>query len=240
MRKLIIILGAVVCLVGIGFLVYKPLSQWLNARDQSAVIADYTDQTDGLDDEEIEQELDRAKKYNRDLTDTASLVDPFTEQDVIDDETYNRLLNFNLEGVMAYVEIPAIDVLLPVYHGVSTDVLAKGVGHIPETSLPVGGESTHAVLVAHSGMSNARLFTDLPKLEIGDVFYVHVYDRTMTYTVDQIKRVIPTDTSDLTIVEGMDYVTLVTCVPVGVNSHRLLVRGVRTDDETEAENDASP
>ena len=104
----------------------------------------------------------------------------------------------------------------------------KGVGHLPETSMPVGGPSTHAVLAGHSGMSGARLFTGLPKLKAEDVFYIHVYDRDLTYTVDQIKKVAPTDTSELQIVDGEDYVTLVTCVPVGVNSHRLLVRGKRT------------
>ena len=115
---------------------------------------------------------------------------------------------------MGYVEIPSIDVLLPIYHGVGADILAKGVGHLPETSLPVGGKSTHAVLAGHFGMSNARLFTDLPELEIGDVFFIHIYNKTMEYTVDQIKTVLPTDTADLTIVSGQDYVTLITCVPV--------------------------
>ena len=116
---------------------------------------------------------------------------------------------------------------MPIYHGVGSDVLAKGVGHIPETSLPVGGDSTHAVLVAHSGMTNARLFTDLPKLELGDVFYIHTCNETLTYTVDQSKQVYPSDTSALQIVEGQDYVTLVTCVPITVNTYRLLVRGKR-------------
>ncbi len=138
------------------------------------------------------------------------------------------LLQATTEGVMGYVEIPSIDVMLPIYHGVGSDILAKGVGHLPETSLPVGGESTHAVLAGHSGMSNARLFTDLPELEVGDVFFIHIYNKTMEYTVDQIKTVLPTNTADLTIVPGQDYVTLVTCVPVTVNSHRLLVRGTRT------------
>ena len=146
----------------------------------------------------------------------------------MDNPNYNTLLWATQEGVMAYVEIPKIGVLLPIYHGVGSDVLMKGVGHLPETSLPVGGESTHCVLAGHSGMTHARLFTDLPKLEIGDEFCIHVYDQTLTYTVDQIKPVIPTDTRDLTIMEGKDYVTLLTCVPVGVNSHRLLVRGMRT------------
>ena len=129
---------------------------------------------------------------------------------------------------MGYVEIPSIGVFLPIYHGVSNDILMKGVGHLPETSMPVGGPSTHAVLAGHSGMSGARLFTCLSMLKSGDVFYIHVYDQDLTYTVDQIKKVVPTDTSELQIVDGADYVTLVTCVPVGVNSHRLLVRGKRT------------
>ena len=158
-----------------------------------------------------------------------ALSDPFAEQDAEASTDYDTLLNFTAEGVMGYVEIPKIEVLLPIYHGVSSDILAKGVGHLPETSLPVGGASTHCVLAAHSGMSSARLFTDLPKLEQGDVFYIHVYNQTLTYIIDQIKTVLPSDTSDLTIVPGEDYVTLLTCVPIAVNSHRLLVRGVRTN-----------
>ena len=118
------------------------------------------------------------------------------------------------------------------YHGVGSDTLTKGIGHLPETSLPVGGESTHCVLAGHSGMSNARLFTDLTKLNEGDAFIIHVYNRDLYYTVDQIKKAVPTDTSDLQIVDGEDYVTLVTCVPVGVNSHRLLVRGTRWSEKS--------
>ena len=156
------------------------------------------------------------------------MTDPF-ENKLEENDQYPTLLNFTAEGVMGYIEIPKINVLLPIYHGVSSGVLSKGIGHLPETSLPVGGESTHCVLAGHSGMSNARLFTDLPKLENGDVFYLHIYNKTLTYTVDQVKKVLPTDTSDLTIVDGEDYVTLVTCVPVAVNSHRLLVRGTRTE-----------
>ena len=153
--------------------------------------------------------------------------DPFRDGNA-DTGEYDSLLNVTPAGVMGYVEIPSIGVFLPIYHGVSNDILMKGVGHLPETSMPVGGPSTHAVLAGHSGMSGARLFTDLPKLKSGDMFYIHVYDRELTYTVDQVKRVAPTDTSALQIVDGEDYVTLVTCVPVGVNSHRLLVRGKRT------------
>ena len=206
----------------------RTVSQWWNARHQSNVVADYASQVEALDDETVEQELRRARTYNRDLTDVVALTDPFVSEGTVDTTEYNSLLQATDDGVMGYIEIPKIHVPLRIYHGTSTEVLAKGVGHLPETSLPVGGESTHAVLAGHSGMSSARLFTDLPKLAEGDVFYIHVYDRTLTYTVDQIKTVTPTDTKDLTIVSGQDYVTLVTCVPVTVNSHRLLVRGTRT------------
>jgi sortase A len=212
---------------------YPYISQWLNNLHQSEVIADYTDSIGGLDDETIEQELRRAKEYNDDLTEAVSMADPFEDESAVTGNEnfndYSTILNYTAEGVMGYIEIPKINVLLPIYHGVSSDVLSKGIGHLPETSLPVGGESTHAVLAGHSGMSNARLFTDLSKLSQGDVFYIHVYGQTLTYTVDQIKTVLPTDTSDLTISPGKDYVTLVTCTPIGVNSHRLLVRGTRNE-----------
>ena len=223
-----ILLAGCIFLAGCALLAYPTISQWWNARHQSAVIADYAEEIDGLQDSDVERELQRARQYNRDLTDVVALSDPFKTEGTVDTTAYETLLQATDDGVMGYIEIPKIHVLLPIYHGASTEVLAKGVGHLPETSLPVGGESTHAVLAGHSGMSSARLFTDLPKLAEGDVFYIHVYDRTLTYTVDQIKTVTPTDTKSLTIVSGQDYVTLVTCVPVTVNSHRLLVRGTRT------------
>ena len=227
-KKLPILLAGCIFLVGCALLLYPTVSQWLSGLHQSDVVADYADRVEGLDDEAVEREIKRAKRYNRDLTDVVALADPFQTEGTVDTTEYDTLLQATQEGVMGYVEIPSIDVLLPIYHGVGADILAKGVGHLPETSLPVGGESTHAVLAGHSGMSNARLFTDLPELEIGDVFFIHIYNKTMEYTVDQIKTVLPTDTADLTIVPGQDYVTLVTCVPVTVNSHRLLVRGTRT------------
>jgi sortase A len=216
-------------LLGCGLVSYPFVSQWLSQRNQSVVIADYADAMENLDESDIAQELDRARKYNADLTEEVSMADPFQAQDAAENSDYASILNYTAEGVMGYIEIPKINVLLPIYHGVGSDVLMKGVGHLPETSLPVGGESTHAVLAGHSGMSNARLFTDLSKLSAGDVFYIHVYGQTLTYTVDQIQKVLPTDTSDLTIRPGKDYVTLVTCTPIGVNSHRLLVRGTRSE-----------
>ena len=213
---------------GCALLAYPKVSQWFNDLHQSEVIADYSSAVDGLDDEEAQRELKRAEDYNDQLTEKVALADPF-EPKLTENDQYPTLLNFTAEGVMGYIEIPKINVLLPIYHGVSSGVLSKGIGHLPETSLPVGGTSTHCVLAGHSGMSNARLFTDLPKLENGDVFYLHIYNKTLTYTVDQVKKVLPTDTSDLTIVDGEDYATLVTCVPIAVNSHRLLVRGTRTE-----------
>lgn len=227
-RMVPILLAGCIFLAGCTLLAYPAVSQWWNARHQSAVIADYAEEIDGLQDSDVERELQRAKQYNRDLTDVVALSDPFKTEGTVDTTAYETLLQATDDGVMGYIEIPKIHVLLPIYHGTSTEVLAKGVGHLPETSLPVGGESTHAVLAGHSGMSSARLFTDLTKLELGDPFFIHIYNKTLEYTVDQIKTVTPTDTKDLTIVSGQDYVTLVTCVPVTVNSHRLLVRGTRT------------
>jgi LPXTG-site transpeptidase (sortase) family protein len=228
-RALVLIFAGCIFLAGCTLLLYPTVSQWLNSLHQSEIIADYTDSIGDLDDEMIEQELRRAKEYNDDLTEAVSMADPFQDQDAVDNSGYADILNYTAEGIMGYIEIPKINVLLPIYHGVSSDVLSKGVGHLPETSLPVGGESTHAVLAGHSGMSNARLFTDLSKLAEGDVFYIHIYTKTLTYTVDQVKTVLPTDTSDLTVSPCEDYVTLVTCTPIGVNSHRLLVRGTRTE-----------
>ena len=223
-----LILAGCIFLGGCALLAYPKVSQWFNDLHQSEVIADYSSAVDGLDDEEAQRELKRAEDYNDQLTEKVALADPF-ETKLTENDQYPTLLNFTAEGVMGYIEIPKINVLLPIYHGVSSGVLSKGIGHLPETSLPVGGTSTHCVLAGHSGMSNARLFTDLPKLENGDVFYLHIYNKTLTYTVEQIKKVLPTDTSDLTIIDGEDYVTLVTCVPIAVNSHRLLVRGTRTE-----------
>ena len=227
-KKIPMAFAVVILMIGSALLLYPTVSQWLSGLNQSGVVVDYAEEIGELDDEAVEREIRRAREYNRDLTDVVALSDPFQTEGAVDTTEYDTLLQATQEGVMGYVEIPSIDVMLPIYHGVGADILAKGVGHLPETSLPVGGKSTHAVLAGHSGMSNARLFTDLPELEVGDVFYIHIYDRTLTYTVNQIKTVLPTNTADLTIVPKQDYVTLITCVPVTVNSHRLLVRGTRT------------
>lgn len=228
-KRLGLFLAACILLTGCALLLYTPVNQWLEGRKQSEVCADYDSATGDMDNEAMERELRKARKYNRDLSTRVALSDPFENKADTNTTDYDALLRASTDGVMAYVEIPQIGVSLPVYHGVSSAVLNKGVGHLPETSLPVGGKSTHAVLAGHSGMSHARLFTDLPKLKVGDVFYIHVYRKTLTYQVDQIKKVRPWDTADLNIVEGQDYVTLLTCVPISVNSHRLLIRGTRID-----------
>ena len=223
-------LAVLIVLGGAAMLAYPKFSQWYNAKDQSGVVTDYAEHIGVLGDVDKAEQLRRARDYNRTLTDVVASTDPFANEGSVDTTDYNTLLWATSDGVMGYVEIPSINVRLPIYHGVGNDVLMKGVGHLPETSLPVGGESTHSVLAGHSGMTHAKLFTDLPKVAIGDTFYICVYDEKLTYTVDQIKPVLPTDTRDLNIVPGMDYVTLITCVPIGVNSHRLLVRGVRTEE----------
>lgn len=230
MRKLCLILAGCIFLTGCILLLYTPINQWLERRRQSEVCAEYADATNGMDDSAAERELNKARKHNQDLSERVALSDPFEDRADTTTTDYDALLWGNRDGVMAYVEIPKINISLPVYHGVSSAVLNKGVGHLPETSLPVGGKSTHAVLAGHSGMSHARLFTDLTKLAEGDQFYIHVYGKKLCYKVNQIKKVRPWETADLNIVEGQDYVTLLTCVPIAVNSHRLLVRGVRTDD----------
>lgn len=225
--KKFLIPGIGICVLGVVLVLVHPVCQWVNARYHSMVVGTYNGDVDGLDSAGIAAELDRAEHHNDMLRDVSTVTNPFVEQSAVDNRDYDTLLNFS-DGVMAYVEIPAIDVLLPVYHGVSNSVLQKGLGHIPETSLPIGGTDTHAVIVGHSGMTTARLFTDLPDLQEGDIFYIHVVNQTLTYTVDKMQQVVPSDTSELTIQPGEDYVTLVTCVPVGVNTYRLLVRGTRT------------
>ena len=225
-----LVLAVCIFLGGCILLLYPAVSQWVNDNYQSTVCAEYSDAVEELDDETAEQELKKAEDYNDDLTESVELLEnPFMQSEAVDNGDYGNILNATAEGVMAYLEIPEINVMLPIYHGVGDAELKKGIGHLPETSLPVGGESTHCVLAGHSGMSNARLLTDLPKIQKGDVFYIHVYNKTLCYTVDQIKTVLPTNTADLTITQGEDYVTLVTCTPYGVNTHRLLVRGTRTE-----------
>lgn len=213
-----------------ALIVYPFVSNYLYEHRQEEVIYSYQEDVEATDSEELSVARSDAEQYN-DLLNKGSvkITDPF-DPDAIPAEgtmSYNDLLNLSGNGIMCFLEIPCIDVDLPVYHGTSEKVLNEGVGHLENTSLPVGGESTHAVLSAHTGLVDKRLFTDLTLLELGDLFYVKVLDETLAYEVDQILVVEPTDLEALSIVPGEDLVTLVTCTPYGINSHRLLVRGHR-------------
>ncbi len=213
------------------FTVYPWVANYLfeNRTDSVANAIDQTAQE--IDTSEQDAALQAAYEYNRKLaTGHVALVDPFIEEkNVAEADEYYALLNVGNDGVMCTIEIPVIDVYLPVYHGTSDDVLNKGVGHLQGTSLPIGGESTHSVLTGHTGLSKAKLFTDLTELKKEDIFFVHIFGETLAYRVEGMQVVLPDELDDLTVQSGQDLCTLVTCTPYGVNSHRLLVRGVRTD-----------
>lgn len=222
-RKLVSIVMWLIFIIGLALLLYPSVSDYWNSFHQTRAIATYQEKVKKLSPKETKQLWAKADQYNRELL---TQVDRFTAtKEHL--EQYRQQLNIADDGLMAYLEIPAIRVSLPVYHGVDEAVLAVGVGHIFGSSLPVGGKSTHSVLSGHRGLPSAILLTNLDQLEKGDVFMVHVLDKTLTYQVDQIKTVTPPEFDDLNIVANQDYCTLVTCTPYGINSHRLLVRGTR-------------
>lgn len=237
-RKALIAVLILVILLGIACIFYPLAANYLYENQQDIIITEYTEAVEDTDSELLADALAAAQAYNEKLlTSTTVLTDPF-DPDAFetDDEEYESLLNLNGDGVMGYIEIPKIDVMLPIYHGTSDAVLEQGIGHLQNSSLPVGGTGTHAVLSGHTGLADKRLFTDLTELEEGDSFYITVLGETLSYQVDLISVVEPYDTSLLQIESGQDYVTLLTCTPYGVNDHRLLVRGVRTTvEEDEAE-----
>lgn len=219
-----------VILLGIGILVYPSLSEYLSERNGSRATASYDDSVLQLEQARLDQLLAQAQEYNRQLAGTSTGKAPSSddEGDPVTPESYWDLLNVDSAGMMGYIEIPKLNTTIPIYHGTSEAVLQVGVGHLQNTSLPVGGESTHAALSGHRGLPTRSLFTDLDRMEVGDRFYIKVLNETLCYTVDQILTVLPHEMDALAIEEGKDYVTLITCTPYGINSHRLLVRGVRT------------
>ena len=221
------IVFVLVFLAGLSLLLYPTVSDRWNAHHQSIAIRNYNKEVDNLDNSSYDAIWQAATDYN------ASISSRRNVYVLSDDEIrqYNELLNVSGTNVMGYVEIPEIKCTLPVYHGTDESALQAGVGHFEWSSLPVGGESSHAVLSSHRGLPSARLFTDLDKLENGDIFMLHVLNDTLTYEVDQILIVEPEDLSALHIVEGEDLCTLVTCTPYGINSHRLLVRGHRVEND---------
>ena len=228
-RKWLIMVAAAMMFLGLGVLLYPTVSSAINQLNGSYAIQEFQQQLDTMDDRQKKAELTAAKAYNAMLKN----ADGSTEEN---EAAYYGILDFG-NGIMGYISIPEIDVKLPIYHGVSTQVLEKGVGHLPTSAFPIEGEGNHAVLTGHTGLPSASLFTDLHKMEEGDQFQVTVGGIGMTYQVDQIKVVLPNETDDLQAVPGEDYCTLVTCTPYGVNSHRLLVRGTRIEvPEIPAEN----
>jgi len=224
------VLLVVILLAGLSLLLYPSVSDYWNSFRQSKVISNYADTVHEIDPDRYKHLIDAAQKYNETLlgrTNEFLLSDEQKEQ-------YEELLNVSGIGAMGYIEIPSIKCSLPIYHGTSDAVLSIAVGHLEWTSLPVGGEGTHCVLSGHRGLPSAKLFTDLNKVNTGDVFILRILDEILTYEVDQIKIVEPHVTENLLIEEGKDYCTLVTCTPYGINTHRLLVRGRRIDNIPEA------
>ena len=227
---------AVVFLVGLGLLLYPTVSNWWNSRRQSQAIVEYTEQTSAMDEAHVAELLEAARQYNAGLAADEGRFTP-TPADTTE---YENLLDVSDTGIMGYLEIPKLDVSTPIYHGTDESVLQSGAGHLEGSSLPVGGKGTHAVLSGHRGLPSSKLFTDLDDMEQGDVFMIHVLDRTLTYQVDQIVTVDPYDMDDLAIDPDQDYCTLVTCTPYGINTQRLLVRGHRIPNRTAAQADAAP
>ena len=212
--------------VGLSVLLYPTISDFWNEKRQSQAIMNYDDLIVDLTPEDYSEIFDKADAYNKKIR---NMSFPFMNHKNIADEYYDTL-DINGDGMMGYITIEKIKVQLPIYHGTSDKVLNSAVGHVEGSTLPVGGKSTHSVLSAHRGLPSAKLFTNLDKVEVGDVFTVRILDRTVTYQVDQILIVLPHETDNLNIVQGEDYCTLVTCTPYGINTHRMLVRGTRIEN----------
>ena len=211
-------------LVGICILLYPAFSDFWNSKTQSRAITDYESVLDNLDENEYSAIFERAHAYNKALYETN-----YPLMDYKNVPGYYDTLRITDNDMIGYLKIDRIGVELPIYHGTSDDVLNRGVGHLEGSSLPIGGENTHSIMSAHRGLPSSKLFTDLDRMEIGDNFQIIILDQVLTYQVDFIKVIEPTDVSDLQIIEGGDYCTLFTCTPYGINTHRLLVRGVRIE-----------
>lgn len=215
-----------IALIGAGLIAYPSFANWWNSFHQARAVASYMETVTNLSTEEYEKMIRNAEAYNARIAKTGIQWNQTEEQL----KEYNKQLHINDSGIMGYVDIPKVNIKLPIYHGTDEAILQVAVGHLAGTSLPVGGKSTHCVISGHRGLPSARLFTDIDKLIEGDTFTMTVLNRTVTYEVDQIRIVEPTDLSDLQIVKNKDFCTLVTCTPYGINTHRLLVRGHRVDN----------
>ncbi|EJR14275.1 class C sortase [Bacillus paranthracis] len=220
-----IIFGSIF-LLGLSIFLYPTVSNWFATRTHYSEVSTYDEAIKRLEQEEIDRKEMEAREYNKKVQNTTqTFSDPFHEKSDEEKSSYVDMLNIG--DVMGYVEIPKINVNLPIYQGTTEEVLSRGVGQLNESSLPVGGENTHTVLTGHRGLPSALMFTHLDKIEKKDIFYIHTLDKVLAYQVDQIKVVLPNETEDLLVVQGQDYATLITCTPYGVNTHRLLVRGHR-------------
>lgn len=229
-KKLILIIVAVFTFLGaLGFTLYPLISTAYNESHRSEIRTHYEDKVMDTTHAKLMEEMQKARVYNRNLID-------YTQEGLLEAENeYKNCLNLMGDGIMGYVEVPKIHVQLPIYHSTNADTLEVGVGHLLGSSLPVGGKNTHSVLTAHSGMATDKMFSDLPQMAEGDVFYLEILGETFAYQVDQIRTVTPYDTAYLSTVVGEDLCTLVTCTPFGVNTHRLLVRGTRIPYEEAVE-----
>ena len=245
-KKIPGIIFGLMFLIGFGILVYPTVADQWNTYRQSRLISSYERTINEREPEDFTAEWEKARVFNDTLTQNSIYGDVFGEEDQeLEDTEYWQVLNVGGDGVMGYLSIPKINIKLSIYHGTGDEVLQTGVGHLNGTKLPIGGESTHSVLAAHRGLPSARLFTDIDQLEKGDMFYIHVLDETLAYQVDQILDMVDKDDYEtleeaLQIEEGKDQVTLFTCTPYGVNSHRLLVRGIRVPYNGEEEAAATP
>lgn len=233
-RKLAVCGIVLIFLAGIGVLSYPLVSSVINNYVSRSSVEEYTKKVAQLPDQKTGELIEEAKKYNNSLSNNLILTDPFDQeafQKIGAD--YQKVLNINDDGLIGYIDIPKINVYLPIYHGTDSKVLAKGAGHLQNTSLPVGGESTHSVISAHSAYPCETFFDYLTDMQVGDEFYIRILDRTLKYQVDQIEVILPEEVNSLRIVKGEDLVTLLTCTPYSVNTHRLLVRGKRVEyDDT--------
>ena len=242
MRKLSSFFFGLLFLAGFGILAYPTISNQWNTYRQSKLISDYDTAIDKMEEEDFTEAWEEAKAYNRTFLQNSITTDVFgiNGSDDITDTEYWKVLNVTGSGIMGYITIPKINIKLSIYHGTAEDVLNTGVGHMNGTKLPIGGESSHSVLSAHRGLPSAKLFSDIDQLEKRDRFYLHILNEDLAYEVDQILPMIDKDDYDaledaLKIEKGQDYVTLFTCTPYGVNTHRLLVRGHRVPYDGELE-----
>lgn len=227
-RTTTIIISVILFLFALGLTLYPVVANYVNQKYASEVHTAYLEVVEQADDTALQEARELAILYNQAIVPGTAATDAYSKEAILSaSEDYGHQLNVAGDGIMGYIEIPTINVNLPIYHGTGSDSLERGVGHLLGSSLPVGGESTHAILTGHSGMASQKMFTDLVQVEVGDVFYLHILNETLAYQVRELNTVLPHDTSLLGISSGEDLCTLITCTPYGINTHRLLVTGNR-------------